>query len=336
MARKVTKIHTSSHPVAKNKILRPSSKNIAHAAQSLRKGGIVVFPTETVYGLAANAMNDDSVAKVFQIKKRPSFNPLIVHFRDTRSVKKFVRFNKYASILAKQFWPGSLTLVLPKKKNCKISLLASAGLDSLAVRVPESKIARELIKKSRLPIAAPSANVSGTISPTAAKHVLDNLPKNGIDIIDGGKCKIGIESTIIDLTGKNFRLLRPGGIEMHKIEEALKVKILSSKNRNQSKPKSPGQMKIHYAPKIPLRINIKRIDQSEALLSFGQHKHRTFKKELNLSPNGNLREAASNLFTMLHELDKKRFSSIAVMPIPKKGLGLAINDRLFRASKKRP
>ena len=247
-----------------------------------------------------------------------------------------MRFNKYASILAKQFWPGSLTLVLPKKKNCKISLLASAGLDSLAVRVPESKIARELIKKSRLPIAAPSANVSGTISPTAAKHVLDNLPKNGIDIIDGGKCKIGIESTIIDLTGKNFRLLRPGGIEMHKIEEALKVKILSSKNRNQSKPKSPGQMKIHYAPKIPLRINIKRIDQSEALLSFGQHKHRTFKKELNLSPNGNLREAASNLFTMLHELDKKRFSSIAVMPIPKKGLGLAINDRLFRASKKRP
>jgi len=321
MERRGTKIRTSLHPVVKeNKVLRPSSNNISSAARSLKKGGLIAFPTETVYGLAANAMSDESVAKIFQVKKRPSFNPLIIHCHNTKSAKKF--------------WPGSLTLVLPKKKNCMISLLASAGLDSLAIRVPKNKIARELIKKSGLPIAAPSANISGTISPTAAKHVLQNLPKNGISILDGGKCEVGIESTIIDLTGKNVRLLRPGGLEVNRIEKILGSRILSHKNINPSKPKSSGQMNFHYAPTIPLRVNIKKIIPSEALLSFGKHKYRAFKKELNLSSRGDLKEAASNLFKMLHELDKKQFSSIAVMPIPEKGLGVAINDRLLKASKR--
>ena len=335
MERRGTKIRTSLHPVVKeNKVLRPSSNNISSAARSLKKGGLIAFPTETVYGLAANAMSDESVAKIFQVKRRPSFNPLIIHCHNTKSAKKFVQFNKHASILAKKFWPGSLTLVLPKKKNCMISLLASAGLDSLAIRVPKNKIARELIKKSGLPIAAPSANISGTISPTAAKHVLQNLPKNGISILDGGNCEVGIESTIIDLTGKNVRLLRPGGLEVNRIEKILGSRILSHKNINPSKPKSSGQMNFHYAPTIPLRVNIKKIIPSEALLSFGKHKYRAFKKELNLSSRGDLKEAASNLFKMLHELDKKQFSSIAVMPIPEKGLGVAINDRLLKASKR--
>ena len=336
MEKKDTKIRTSLRPaVQENKILRPSPNNISSAARSLKQGKLIAFPTETVYGLAANAMSDQSVAKVFQVKERPSFNPLIIHFHNIESAKKFVKFNKHASILAKKFWPGSLTLVLPKKKNCMISLLASAGLDSLAIRVPKNKIARELIKKSGLPIAAPSANISGTISPTTAKHVLQNLPKNNVKILDGGKCKVGIESTIIDLTKKNIFLLRPGGLEISKIEKILGLKILPHKNTSPSRPKSPGQMNFHYAPRVPLRINIKRIVPSEALLSFGKHKHRSFKKELNLSFRGNLKEAASNLFKMLHTLDKKKFSSIAVMPIPKKGLGIAINDRLLKASKRK-
>ena len=336
MEKKDTKIRTLLRPaVQENKILRPSPNNILSAARSLKQGKLIAFPTETVYGLAANAMSDQSVAKVFQVKERPSFNPLIIHFHNMESAKKFVKFNKHASILAKKFWPGSLTLVLPKKKSCMISLLASAGLDSLAIRVPKNKIARELIKKSGLPIAAPSANISGTISPTTAKHVLQNLPKNNVKILDGGKCKVGIESTIIDLTKKNIFLLRPGGLEISKIEKILGLKILPHKNTSPSRPKSPGQMNFHYAPRIPLRINIKRIVPSEALLSFGKHKHRSFKKELNLSFRGNLKEAASNLFKMLHALDKKKFSSIAVMPIPKKGLGIAINDRLLKASKRK-
>lgn len=314
-----------------NIIFNITEENIKKAAEKLKNGGLVAFPTETVYGLGADATQDSAVAGIFEAKGRPQFNPLIVHFADIKDAETEVEFNNKARELAKVFCPGSLTMILPRKENSRVSYLCSAGLDSIAVRVPNHKVARCLIKELGCPIAAPSANRSGSLSPTDAQHVLKSLGEKAGMILDGGRTEVGLESTVVDMTGDIPALLRPGFItkeDLEKIIGDIKVEIEAVDNN----PKSPGQLLKHYAPDTSVRLNAVNVGDDEALLAFGNVD--CGKNGLNLSPSGDLHEAAANLFAMLHQLDKGGYKAIAVMPIPNHGLGLAINDRLKRAAER--
>jgi L-threonylcarbamoyladenylate synthase len=310
------------------KIVPASAENIALAGKSISQGGLVAFPTETVYGLGADATNERSVAQIYATKERPRFNPLIIHCAATRVAAQEVDFNSQADKLAEAFWPGALTLVLPRRRDCAVSLLAGAGLETLAVRVPDHPVAQALIDEAACPIAAPSANRSGTVSPTTAAHVAENLP--GVTIIlDSGACPLGIESTVIDLTSSSPALLRPGGVTREEIETV--IGPLAKMELAGQVSKSPGTQGRHYAPGLPLRLNAGSARPGEALLGFGPGLP---KDKANLSPTGDVVEAAANLFALIRDLDRPEFRAIAVMPVPETGLGVAINDRLRRAAAK--
>lgn len=310
-------------------ILEPTFANLGLAAAALREGKLVAFPTETVYGLGGDATSDRAVAAIYAAKGRPSFNPLIVHVGSFTAASRLVEMTPQAEVLARKFWPGALTLVLPRKPRCGLSLLVSAGLDSAAIRVPAHPAAQGLLLMCGLPLAAPSANPSGKMSPTRAEHVAATLGDKVAVIIDGGPCKVGIESTVVSLLSTTPRILRPGGITAEQLGEALEMTVEAG---SESGPlHSPGQLESHYAPILPLRLNADTVAAGEALLAFGARPPAAALSR-NLSANGDLEEAAANLFAMLRELDRPDFIRIAVMPIPETGLGVAINDRLRRAA----
>jgi L-threonylcarbamoyladenylate synthase len=310
-------------------ILEPTLANLGLAAAALREGKLVAFPTETVYGLGGDATSDRAVAAIYAAKGRPSFNPLIVHVGSFTAASRLVEMTPQAEVLARRFWPGALTLVLPRKARCGLSLLVSAGLDSAAIRVPAHPAAQGLLLMCGLPLAAPSANPSGKMSPTRAEHVAATLGDKVAVIIDGGPCKVGIESTVVSLLSATPRILRPGGITAEQLGEALEMTVEAG---SESGPlHSPGQLESHYAPILPLRLNADTVAAGEALLAFGARPPAAALSR-NLSANGDLEEAAANLFAMLRELDRPDFIRIAVMPIPETGLGVAINDRLRRAA----
>jgi L-threonylcarbamoyladenylate synthase len=302
---------------------------IARAATLIRGGELVAIPTETVYGLAGDATSDRAVAKIFEAKARPAFNPLIVHVLDRDAGSAYAEFDPAADRLAAAFWPGPLTLVLRRQGDCKISPLASAGLDTIAIRSPAHPVARALIGASGLPLAAPSANPAGRLSPTRADHVAAMLGERVALILDGGPCPIGLESTVVDLSGPRPALLRAGAVTPDALEGLLGHPLASPAD---GPARSPGMMSRHYAPSIPIRLDADHVGPTEALLAFGPHVPTGAAETLNLSPTGDTTEAASNLFAMLHRLDKTQFSAIAVMPVPMHGLGIAINDRLRRAA----
>ena len=304
---------------------------IAAAADILRSGGLVAFPTETVYGLGANASNDRAVASIFAAKSRPQFNPLIVHVTDLAAAEAFVAFSPLARDLAGNFWPGPLTLVLPRKPDARLSLLVSAGLDTVAIRIPSHPLARKLIAAAGCPVAAPSANASGQVSPTTAAHVAQSLGDRVNTILDGGPTAHGIESTVIGFESGKPVMLRPGAVAREDIE-----RIAGALSASDSEAlSSPGRLPSHYAPRAQLRLNAYDVHQDEALLAFGPDAPPAV-RTLNLSSSGDLKEAAANLFAMLRKLDATRTPRIAVMPIPNSGLGEAINDRLARAAAPRP
>lgn len=298
--------------------------NVQRAAEILQVGGLVAFPTETVYGLGADATNDRAVAKIYEAKGRPQFNPLIAHVTDVEEAFAQAEFPAAALTLAAKFWPGPLTLVLPRKKGCMVSLLSSAGLPSIALRVPQHPLALELIRAVGRPVVAPSANPSGRISPTTAAHVREGLGSKVEMILDGGPCAVGLESTIVSLLDDTPRLLRAGGLAREKIEEALGRELTAPVS---GPLHAPGQLESHYAPQASMRLNATQWREGEARLGFG-----AMDALHNLSPTGDLIEAAANLFSMLHQLDTFGSSTIAVASIPSTGLGEAINDRLRRAA----
>lgn len=303
-------------------IVSPTPEALEEALQILHAGGLIGLPTETVYGLAADATQDLAVAKIFEQKNRPSLNPLIIHGATQTTFQEHVEWNEQAQLLADAFWPGPLTLVLPRKLTSSISLLASAGLETLAIRIPHHSVALDLLKKFGKPLAAPSANRSGNVSPTTAEHVAEDFPN--LFILNGEETTIGLESTILDLTSATPLILRPGGISREELEAVIGQTQIHDSNTI----KAPGMMKSHYAPHLPLRLNALKPQPGEAFLAFGP----TLQSDLNLSTTGELREAAANLFKMLRLLDKMEFKGIAVAPIPMQGLGLALNDRLQRAA----
>ncbi len=310
--------------------LQPTLGEIGEAARALRAGKLVAFPTETVYGLGGDATNDRAVAAIFAAKGRPSFNPLIVHVSNVSAAAQYAELSAKAQLVARKFWPGPLTLVLPRRRDCKISLLATAGLDSVALRVPAHSIAQTLLMMAGVPLAAPSANPSGRLSPTEADHVLADLGDKVEFVIDGGKCQIGVESTVLSLLDDRPRILRPGAVTAEQLAEVLQAPVETETGAvDASAPRSPGRLLSHYAPSLPVRLNAAAAEPGEALLGFGPE---TPKATLNLSPAGDLQEAAANLFAMLRQLDDPRYRAIAVMPVPETGLGRAINDRLRRAA----
>jgi len=320
---------TSADP----RIRKPGADTYAEAARVLRAGGLVAFPTETVYGLGADATDDRAVAAIFEAKGRPRFNPLIVHFPDRQTVAAEVIFDDRAVVLAARFWPGPLSLVLPRRPDCRVSLLCSAGLDTLAVRVPDHAVGHALLAAVGRPLAAPSANPSGALSPTTAAHVAAAFGAQVPLILDGGPCPVGLESTVLDLSGQDPVLLRPGGIAAAELEALVGPVLLAGPC---SKIKSPGMLSSHYAPSRPLRLDAAEVGSDEALLAFGPAPLPSVDggaaATVNLSETGDTTEAAARLFAALHELDRPEFAAIAVMPIPDTGLGAAINDRLRRAA----
>ncbi len=293
------------------------------AAALLRAGELVAFPTETVYGLGANALDDKAVARIYAAKGRPDFNPLITHVVGMEDAFSYGEYDLRAEQLMEVFWPGALTIILPRRKKCALSLLVSAGLDSIALRSPKHSLAQALLKRSGLPIAAPSANRSGRVSPTTAEHVAEELGDKVSMILDGGPSFVGIESTVLDLSGNVPTLLRHGRITREKIEKIIgTIQMVGD-----GTIKSPGMLESHYAPNAQLRLNAASAEKGEVLLAFGDAEG-----EMNLSKSGDLTEAAANIFAMLRALDKTGAKRIAVMPIPMEGLGIAINDRLMRAA----
>ncbi len=314
-----------------NRLTRPNTSGIEAAALALSAGQLVAFPTETVYGLGANAENDTAVASIYSAKRRPTFNPLIVHLPSVEAALRYVVIDDRAQKLFNIFCPGAMSFILPRRKDSSLSLLVSAGLNTVAIRIPDHPIAQALLNSCQLPIAAPSANISGTVSPTSALHVLNGWPNPDSTgpslVIDGPNCTIGLESTVLDLTTPTVTLLRPGGVSLEYIEAAIGPVVISTKE--DTAPKSPGMLSRHYAPNTPIRLNAKTVNKSEVFLGFGTSGPQT---KYNLSPTGNLIEAAANLFSALRHLDNLNAFSIAVAPIPYTGLGLAINDRLARAT----
>ncbi|QQP87823.1 threonylcarbamoyl-AMP synthase [Skermanella sp. TT6] len=330
-------MNSTDSPQRAPELVPPSDANIARAAGLLRAGELVAFPTETVYGLGADATDDRAVARIFEAKGRPRFNPLIVHVPDQDSAEAIVRFDARAERLAETLWPGPLTLVLPRRPDGPLSLLVSAGLDSVAVRFPAHPVARALLKAAGVPVAAPSANRSGAVSPTTPLHVAESLGARVGLILAAGRCAVGVESTVLDLTGEAPVLLRPGGVTAEDLEALLGVPVLRPPQAEAAgdpeAPKSPGQLASHYAPGRPVRLDASGAGPDEALLAFGPDTFiRGGATRLNLSPQGDLHEAAANLFAMLRALDRPEHAAIAVMPVPEQGLGAAINDRLRRAA----
>lgn len=308
--------------------LSASTQDLTHAAGLLTDGGLVAFPTETVYGLGADARQDRAVARIFAAKGRPEFNPLIVHCAELDQVKALVHWSEAAQTLADAFWPGPLTLVLPLRAEAGISRLVTAGLDSLAVRMPAAPVAQHLLRIFGGPVAAPSANRSGQISPTRAAHVMADLGDRIEAVVDGGPCAVGLESTILGLTGTPPTLLRPGGVTAEALCDALDTRI--ALRRETDGINAPGQTRSHYAPRAGVRLNAVEFEPGEARLGFG-----AVDCDLNLSPAEDLTEAAANLFEYLHRLDATGAPVIAISPIPHLGLGVAINDRLSRAAAER-
>jgi L-threonylcarbamoyladenylate synthase len=307
---------------------------IAEAAALLRAGRLVGMPTETVYGLAGLATSDKAVAEIYAVKGRPTFNPLIAHFADASSARVQARLDAAAERLAARFWPGPLTLVAPVAANCRISLLARAGLDTLALRVPGSEVARALIAATGEPLAAPSANRSGRVSPTTAQHVLADLGGRIPLILDAGPCGFGVESTVVACLGGVPRLLRPGAVAREEIEAALGAPLEIAAQGEA--PVAPGALASHYAPRAQLRLEAREAPDGAAVLDFAGRIGARGGAWLDLSPSGDLREAAANLFAHLRALDATGAALICVAPIPEGGLGAAINDRLARAAAPRP
>jgi len=308
------------------RVLKADGAAIDAAVRCLRAGGLAAFATETVYGLGADAGNGEAVARLYAAKGRPAFNPLIAHVADAPAARRLGRFGAAAEKLAAAFWPGPLTLVLPKQPDCGVADLALAGLGSVAVRVPAHPVAHALLEAFGGPVVAPSANRSGHVSPTSAQHVLADL-RGRIDmVIDAGPCTVGVESTIVACLGEPT-LLRPGGVPRADIERVLGHGLTIASSDNET-PLAPGMLASHYAPKARLRLDADAAQPGEALLGFGA----ATDAALNLSPRGDLIEAAANLFSHLRALDASGAKSIAVMPIPREGLGEAINDRLKRAA----
>jgi L-threonylcarbamoyladenylate synthase len=309
---------------------------IADAALCLADGGLVAFPTETVYGLGADATNGTAVARLYAAKGRPSFNPLIAHVFDLAAAKRLAVFNSAAERLASAFWPGPLTLVLKKRSDCPVADLATAGLDSVAVRVPQHPVALGILSRFGRPVVAPSANLSGHVSPTSAQHVMDDLGGRIDFIVDGGQTSVGLESTIVSCLSRPV-LLRPGGLPRERIEAVLRHPLEDppAGSVDPEAPIAPGMIESHYAPRAQLRLQVDRVNPGEALLAFGAKmppgtEHAAI--VLNLSPGGDLVEAATNLFSDLRTLDRSDVATIAVMRVPDEGLGEAINDRLQRAA----
>lgn len=317
--------------------LADNGPGLAQAAAILQRGGLVAFPTETVYGLGADATNAQAVAGIYAAKERPSFNPLISHLESFEAARVQGIFDETASKLAEAFWPGPLTLVVPVAPTCTVSDLARAGLDSVGLRVPAHPLAHALLKATGRPVAAPSANRSGRVSPTDAAHVLGDLDGRIDAVIDGGSCDVGVESTIVACLGGAPRLLRPGGVPRETIEALIGQKLESGPEAGKS-PLAPGMLASHYAPRAQVRLDAMEIRPGEAALLFGSVMPSGIeqaKARLNLSRNGDLKEAAAHLFSYLRQLDASGAHTIAVAPIPETGLGEAINDRLRRAAAER-
>jgi L-threonylcarbamoyladenylate synthase len=310
-------------------ILDPTPAALATAARLLREGKLVSFPTETVYGLGADATNDEAVASIFAAKGRPQFNPLIVHIANPDEAQRHAHVSPLAQALADRFWPGPLTLVLPRRPDCTISWLATAGLDTIALRCPAHDVAQALLRTFGGPLAAPSANASGSVSATTAQHVEDSLDGAVGLILDGGPARLGLESTIIGLSTGTAVMLRPGAITRARIEEV--AGPLGVAHDSEVAPHSPGRLRKHYATAKPLRLDASSVSPGEALLAIGKPLQGAL-ATLNLSETGDLTEAAANLFRMLRALDQTKADGIAVMPIAGSGLGEAINDRLARAA----
>jgi L-threonylcarbamoyladenylate synthase len=330
------------------RVLAADPAAIAQAARQLAGGELVAFPTETVYGLGVDATNGTAVARLYAAKGRPAFNPLIAHVASAAAAAQLARFDAAAERLAAAFWPGPLTLVLPKEPSCTVAELATAGIDSIAVRVPQHPVAQAILRAFGKPVVAPSANRSGHVSPTTAAHVRADLDGRIDLIVDGGATPVGVESTIVaclaDPLGQTPGaplLLRPGGVPRREIERVLQQRLAAAPAADgkaadgKNAPRAPGMLASHYAPRTPLRLNATRIAPGEALLAFGPVPAETARaavKLLNLSVRGDLIEAAANLFAHLRALDGAGTNAIAVMPVPDAGLGEAINDRLRRAA----
>ncbi len=310
--------------------LAATDAGIARAAALLREGRLVAFPTETVYGLGGDARRDGTVARIFEAKGRPRFNPLIVHVPDLAAAERLAVFDDRARDLARAFWPGPLTLVLPLREGAGLSRLVTADLPTVALRVPAHPLARALLAAFGGPVAAPSANPSGRVSPTRAAHVVAGLSGRIAAVLDGGPCEVGLESTILGLAGEP-RLLRPGGLPVEALEAALGQRIAAGGDA--ARPTAPGQLFSHYAPAAALRLNARAPETGEILVGFGP-----VQGDLTLSDSGDLVEAAANLFHLLREADALAGPGgrIAFAPVPERGLGLAINDRLRRAAAPRP
>ena len=313
-------------------ILEATSEAVAAAGAALRDGALVAFPTETVYGLGADACNGRAVAAIFAAKGRPRFNPLIVHVPDIDAVARLGRLTDSGRRLAEALWPGALTLVMAKQAGCPVADLATAGLDTIALRVPAHPVAQVLLRAADRPIAAPSANRSGHVSPTTAAHVEADLGASVAIILDGGPAPIGLESTVVDVTGEEPVILRLGGLARDGIASVLGRPVALAQGEP-GKPASPGMLARHYAPATRLRLDAREVHDGEALLAFGLAVPKYGGAMINLSPSGDLVEAAANLFSALRALDAAGATAIAVMPIPHTGLGEAINDRLRRAAR---
>jgi L-threonylcarbamoyladenylate synthase len=316
------------------RVAQAGDRAIADAARVLAAGGLVAFPTETVYGLGADAGNAAAVARLFAAKARPSFNPLIAHVGSLVEAKRIAQFDADAERLATTFWPGPLTLVLPKTADCPVAMLATAGLDTIAVRVPDHPVAQNLLHAFGGPLVAPSANQSGHVSPTTAQHVLADLAGKIDLIIDDGPTSVGLESSIVACTGSPVALLRPGGVPRDAIERALGRPLRIDIAAPNDTVIAPGALQSHYAPKARMRLEATTIAPGEAVLAFGAAPPGSdqAKLVLNLSPQADLVEAAANLFSYLRRLDASGAAVIAATPIPHTGLGEAINDRLTRGA----
>jgi L-threonylcarbamoyladenylate synthase len=321
----------------KTSILPAGETAVVAAARCLAAGGLVGFPTETVYGLGADAGNPEAIARLYQAKGRPAFNPLISHVTDLDAARHIARFDAQATRLAEAFWPGPLTLVLPKAAGCAVADLATAGLDTIAIRVPAHPIARQILRAFGGPVVAPSANLSGHVSPTTAAHVRSDLGGRIDLIVDGGAVAVGVESTIVGCFEAPM-LLRPGGLPRDAIERLLGRALLQPPDEagtDTAQPLAPGMLASHYAPRAMVRLDATRVEAGEALLAFGPDAVPGVDAAtvvMNLSPRGDLIEAAAHLFGYLRALDAGGAGAIAVMPIAHHGLGEAINDRLRRAA----
>ena len=334
----------SSHDKNTPTMIAANAKSVIKASEILKSGGLVAIPTETVYGLAARADREDAVQKIYEAKGRPPVNPLIIHVIDIKQAKEYAVFDERSETLAKMFWPGPLTLVLPLREDSQLANAVTSGLDTVAIRSPSHPVAREVIDKTGLPLAAPRANKSGTLSPTRALDVSVSLGDDVDMILADSGVSVGLESTIIDLSTGTPTILREGALAEEDLSPYIGQIEISTKAHSKT-PKAPGQMFRHYAPDLPLRLNAVDVKKDEALLAFGSPKFMGvegggFARDLpenafrNLSEEGDLSEAAKNFYAMLHDLDKSGKKGIAVMAIPPIGIGRAINDRLQRAAEK--